>query len=97
MGHIACLVLLAALPLAACATADPVNFANGQPGYAISCDWGLNGLAQCYRKAGSICTEHGYALRDWQGRPISFNAVEQNADANFGSAAAKTILVQCAP
>jgi hypothetical protein len=89
--------ILFGLLLAGCTTADPVNFADGQPGYAIKCDWGLNGLDQCYREAGSLCVNRGYGLRDWQGRPISFQAVEQNLDQSFSSFAAKTILVQCNP
>jgi hypothetical protein len=92
-----CLVVLSGLLLASCATADPVNFANGQPGYAIRCDLGLNGLDLCYRKAGSICADHGYSLRDWQGKPLSFSAVERNLDDGFSSTAAKTILVTCNP
>ncbi len=89
--------ILLGLFLAGCATADPVNLANGQPGYAIKCDLGLNGLGQCYQKAGSICLDRGYTLRDWQGNPVTFAAVERSVDDNFGSLAAKAILVQCNP
>ena len=92
---IRCALALFGLLLASCATADPVNFASGQSGYAIRCDLGLNGLDQCYRKAGSLCAEHGYSLRDWQGKPLTFTAVERNLDASFSSVAAKTILVTC--
>ena len=83
--------------LAGCATADPVSFANGQPGYSIRCDLGLNGLDQCFREAGDICLDRGYVLRDWQGQPVSISSVEQNVDINFGTFAAKSILVQCKP
>jgi hypothetical protein len=92
-GGLAALGLL----LGGCATADTVNFANGQPGYSIGCPWGLNGLSQCYQKAGSLCGEHGYTLRDWQGRTLTFSAVEQNLDNNYSSATAKAILAQCNP
>jgi len=90
------LVLLGLL-LAGCASADPVNFGNGQPGYAIKCDLGLNGLDQCYRKAGSLCTDRGYTLRDWQGKQTTFDAVEQNLDQSLSGFQAKAILVQCNP
>jgi len=89
--------ILLGLAPAACATADPVNFANGQPGYAVKCDLGLNGLDQCYRKAGTLCLDRGYSLRDWQGNQTTFDTVQRNVDENFGSLAAKTILVQCNP
>ena len=89
--------ILLGLVMSACATADPVTFANGQPGYAIRCDLGLNGLDLCYRKAGSLCGAQGYSLRDWKGNPVSFAAVEQNLDVNFSSLAAKTILARCNP
>jgi hypothetical protein len=90
-------VTLVGLLLSSCATADPINFADGQPGYAIRCDLGLNGLDLCYRKAGSLCAEHGYALRDWQGKPLTFTTVQNNLDANFSSLTAKSILVTCNP
>jgi hypothetical protein len=85
------------LLLAGCATADPVNFANGQAGYAIKCDLGLNGLDQCYRKAGSLCGERGYSLHDWQGNPVTYEAVERDLDQSLSTFSAKTILVQCNP
>ena len=77
--------VLLGLALTACATADPINFSNGQPGYQVGCTWGVNGVAQCYRKAGDLCADRGYTLRDWQGRQISFAAVEDNLSNNFST------------
>ncbi len=93
------LVLPAALliSLGGCATSDPVHFANGQAGYAINCPWGTNGLAQCYQKAASLCTERGYGLRNWQGQKVTFNAMEQAVDADLSGFTAKSILVECNP
>jgi hypothetical protein len=88
-------LLVLGVLLAACATADPINFANGQKGYAIKCDLGLNGLDMCYRKAGELCGERGYSLHDWQGNPVTYKAVERDLDASFSGFSAKTILVEC--
>ncbi len=90
-------VILLGLLLAACATADPVSLANGQPAYVIRCVWGLNGLDQCFAKAGMLCAERGYTLRDWPGRQVAYRDVQQDFDNSFGTLDAKTILVQCNP
>ncbi len=89
--------ILLGLFLASCATADPVNFANGQSGYAIRCDFGLNGLDQCFAKAGAVCANRGYTLHDWQGKPLTYSMVQQNFDVGFSTLGAKTILAQCNP
>jgi len=88
-------LLILGLLLAACATADPINFADGQQGYAIKCDLGLNGLDLCYRKAGDLCGQRGYTLHDWQGNPVTYKAVERDLDASLSGFSAKTILVKC--
>ena len=95
MHSLAYPAVLLSLFLAGCATADTINFANGQPGYAIKCDLGLNGLDQCYRKAGNICADRGYALRDWKGTPITFAAMQEQVDQDFSGFSAKRILIQC--
>jgi hypothetical protein len=97
IGRTGSVALLLGLALAGCATVDPVSFANGQPGYEVRCDLGLNGLDQCFRTAGNLCTGHGYSLRDWQGHQTTIDAAQQSLDENFSGFAAKTILLQCNP
>jgi hypothetical protein len=97
IGRTGSVTILLGLFLVGCATVEPVSFANGQPGYEVKCDLGLNGLDQCYRTAGNLCTGHGYSLRDWQGHQMSFDAVQQSLDEDFSGFAGKSILLQCNP
>jgi len=69
-------IVLLLLFLAACASADSVNFANGNPGYRIRCDLGMYGLGLCYQKAGELCGPNGYRLYAWNGRLLPVKATE---------------------
>lgn len=62
------LSLLALLVLGGCfATSESVFLPDGSTGYRLSCNVGINDIADCMEKAGELCGVNGYTTFDQSG------------------------------
>ena len=57
-------IVVLALLLTACTTAQPIVTQDGKEGFAISCGGTANDWASCYEKAGQSCGGKGYNVLD---------------------------------
>ena len=55
------------LLLAACATSEEIDIAEGHRGYSIDCSADHLNWSLCYEKAGQICGEKGFDILDKTG------------------------------
>ena len=61
------LPILPILLLAACATSEEIDIAEGHRGYSIDCSADHLNWSLCYEKAGEICGEKGFVILDKTG------------------------------
>ena len=61
------LPILPILLLAACATSEEIDIAEGHRGYSIDCSADHLNWSLCYEKAGQICGEKGFEILDKTG------------------------------
>ena len=88
------LVLVATLTVAGCATSSETVLPSGARGYSISCSGSALTWAQCYDKAGSLCS-HGYKIVEQEGQTPG-TTVGATPSALFGAPIVdRTMLVQC--
>ena len=83
------------LLMTGCAETHPTYLANGQKVVRVTCNLAAEGMAACFKTAGSICGPRGFAIYDWNGEPWKQPYPEPETLENDPGLAANGLLIAC--